>query len=107
MRVFLAIIGILFVAESSFAAESYKLVLKEGAISATQLSVKVGDKIEIFHEDTTDAVHKLFVDDGSHDFDLSNMVHGDHFDFNVVKAGTFKIHCHAMKNMEIVVNVSN
>lgn len=107
MRLFLAIIGILIVTGSSFAADVHKLVLKDGVISTTQLNVKVGDKIEIFHEDTSDAAHKLFVDDGSHDFDLSDMVHGDHFDFDIVKAGTFRIHCHAMEDMEIVVNASN
>ncbi len=106
MRYILAIIATVIFTNNSFAADTYQLVLAEGKISATELNVKIGDKIKIIHNDTTDAVHKLYATDKDHEFDLSLLAHGDHYDFDIVKAGTFNIHCHAMKDMVITINAT-
>ncbi|WMS41637.1 hypothetical protein RDV64_16345 [Acuticoccus sp. MNP-M23] len=103
--IIIAAVGTMFVGSAALAADSHKIVLEAGKASVYNIEAHVGDTIEITHEDETDAKHDLYATDEAHTFDLTGMQHGDHYDFKVVEPGTFVIHCHAMEEMKITVNV--
>ena len=96
----------MFLMNPVIAAEIHELTLKHGEVSHTEISAKVGDTIKIIHEDDDD-LHALYAEDEHHNFDLSTMKHGDHFDLELTHTGTITVRCHEMENMTIVINVTD
>lgn len=90
----------------SFAAEIHEVVMQHGSLSTIEIDARVGDMVKFVHQDD-DGVHALFLEDERHRFDLSDMKHGDHYDLSLTHTGRLSVQCHEMKDMTLIINVTD
>lgn len=87
------------------AGKVHDVHLEHGMVSTQHIAAKVGDKLVVYHRDEI-GEHALYSTDSVHEFDLSDMKHGDHYDIELKQAGTFLIQCRHMDHMKIEVVVT-